>query len=209
MSLFKNRVEAGKVLAQELIRLEDNHEVIVVGLPRGGVVLAAEIAKRLHLPLDVIVPRKIGAPGNDEFAIGAITEEGTLALDEGICHQLSVPQSYIDREKTKEQKEALRRLKVYRGNKLPLDLLGKIVIIVDDGIATGATMLAAIHSARIKGTKKVIVAVPVGAKDSLGKIKEVADEIVCLATPEPFYGVGMFYEQFDQTTDEEVIECLS
>lgn len=205
--LFRNRQQAGEQLAARLQPWSLATNTIILALPRGGVVLGATVAEKLQLPLDIIVPRKIGAPGNAEFAIGAITEDGQQLLNP------AVPPSHIDErylQKTiqAEVTEAQRRVQLYRGDRAPLQLPGKTAVLVDDGIATGLTMLAAIQSARKRGAKKIIVAVPVAAKDSIASIQSQADEVICLATPEPFYAVGQWYEEFDQVSDEEVIARL-
>lgn len=207
--LFKNRSEAGQQLAEQLIQYKDNPRVVVLGLPRGGVVVAFKIAKTLNLPLDLVVPRKIGAPGNPEFAIGAITEDGEGIFDEQVISTYNISKDYIDQTVAKEKKEAQRRLELYRGDRPPLDLKNKIAILVDDGVATGSTMLAAVKSTRSKGVKKIIVAIPVTARDSLEKIKEQADEVVYLNAPLFFGAVGAFYQNFDQTNDKEVIEIMN
>lgn len=206
--IFQNRQDAGKQLVSKLKQYKGNPDAIVIGLPRGGVVVAFEVAQELDLPLDIIVPRKIGAPGNPEFAIGAIDEQGKGIFDQEVISGYRISQDYIKHEVEKERKEALRRLEVYRGDRLPLDLSGKVAIIIDDGIATGATMRAAIQSAKAKGAKRVVVAVPVTAIDSLKKLKKEADEVVYLDAPAFFGAVGAFYEQFDQTSDEEVVALL-
>ena len=206
--LFCDRVDAGRQLAGSLKQYANNADVIVLGLPRGGVVTAAVVAKALNLPLDIIVPRKIGAPMNEELAIGAMAEDGEVMLDEKLVRVLGVREEYIDKAVFKERAEAERRLRVYRGLHPPLTLQNKTAIIVDDGIATGATMRAAIASAKAKGAKRVIVAAPVIAPDTLLKLQREADEVIYLDAPAYFAAVGQFYEKFEQTTDEEVIGLL-
>ena len=205
---FKDRIDAGKQLAQELKVYKNDPEAITIALPRGGVVIGFEISKALNLPLDIVVPRKIGAPGNEEFAIGAVAEDGEPMLNEEVVKLYNISKKYIDETIEKEKKEAQRRLKTYRGDRQPLDLKNKTAIIVDDGIATGATMIAAIHSTKAKGASKIVVAVPVGAPDSVEKVRALVDEVVCMDTPAFFGAVGAFYEVFPQTTDEEVIGML-
>lgn len=208
--LFKDRKDAGIILAEALIKYKNDPNTIVLGLPRGGIVVAYEIAKKLHLPLDVICPRKIGAPYNPEFAIGAITETGEGFFDQNIIEQLDIPPEYIKEEVAKEKEEAKRRLSVYRKNKPPiLSLENKKVIIVDDGIATGATMKAAIQSIKTKKPSKLVIAIPVAPKETLDEMEGTVDEIVCLATPPFFQAVGQFYHHFYQTTDQEVIDLLT
>lgn len=207
--LFQNRQDAGRQLAEKLEKYKNKKNTIVFGLPRGGVVCAAQMAKVLHLPLDVIVVRKMGAPDNPELAIGAIDENGEGPINEEIVSNLQISQEYIEEERERAKTEAQRRLHIFRGDKAPLKLKGKTIILVDDGLATGATMRAAIYSVRAKKSKKVIVAIPVGASESIEKIKPDADEIYCLYTPSLFGSVGNFYEDFTQTSDEEVIKILT
>ena len=206
--IFKDRQEAGRKLISKLHQYKDRADVIVLGLPRGGIVTAFEIAQGLSLPLDLIVTRKIGAPDNPEFAIGAITEDGEGIFDAVTISTYRISRQYIDEEIKKEKKEAERRLKVYRENRPPLNLQGKTVILVDDGVATGATLRAAIRSAKIKNAKKIVVAVPVIARDILEKIKTEVDEMVYLDAPLFFSAIGSFYEVFAQTEDEEVIALM-
>jgi putative phosphoribosyl transferase len=206
---FKNRQDAGKQLSEKLAQYKNNSNTIVLGLPRGGVVVAFEIAQALHLPMDIIVPRKIGAPGNPELAIGAITEDGEGIFDERMILDYGVSQDYLTKEIQKEKQEALRRLKLYRGTRSPLHLKNKIALLVDDGIATGATMRAAIKSAKAKDASKIIVAIPTAANDSLEKIKKEADEVLCLDAPPLFFAIGEFYQDFPQIEDKEVIDLMS
>lgn len=211
---FKDRGEAGRKLAAALEKYKNSKDAILLALPRGGVVVADEIAESLNLPLDIVVPRKIGAPQNPEYAIGAITETGESVWPVGFPKPEEFGfrepdfKEWLKKEIEKEKKEAKRRLKIYRGEKKPLNLKNKIVILVDDGIATGLTLLAAIKSVKTKKPKKIIVAVPVGAMDSVEIIKKEVDEVVCLYSPAFFGAVGSFYEKFGQTTDEEVIELM-
>ena len=204
--MFKNRRDAGQQLAKSLEKYKNAQNVILLALPRGGVVIADEIAKKLNLPLDIVVPRKIGAPGNPEYAIGAITETGEGIFNEEEIRKID--KEWLKKEIEKEKQEAQRRLRVYRGDKPAVNLKDKIVILVDDGVATGLTLKAAIKSVRQKKPKKIVVAVPVGASDSIEEIKKEVDEVVCLYTPLFFGAVGQFYEEFGQTEDEEVIEIM-
>lgn len=181
---------------------------IVLAIPRGGVVVGAIVAKALGVPLDIIIPRKIGAPGNPELAIGAMTEDGTTILDERLVQQLQVSNRYITEESKRQQLEIQRRLKLYRGDAPYPKLKNREVIIVDDGIATGSTMKAALSSLRRRGAKKIIIAVPVGPEFTVEELKKEADSVICLFTPEPFYAIGQFYTRFDQTSDEEVKRLL-
>lgn len=205
---FRDRKEAGSQLASLLENYKNRSDTLILGLARGGVVTAASVAVKLHLPLDVMCPRKVGAPFNPELAIGAITETGEGIFHTSLIQQLEVTQAYLEHQVQLERQEAKHRLKIYRAGLPERSLSGKNVILVDDGLATGATMKAAISSARAERAKKVIVAVPVSPEDTLEAIRELADEVACLATPPFFQAVGQFYEDFSATEDEEVIALL-
>jgi putative phosphoribosyl transferase len=206
--IFKDRQDAGIQLAKSLIKYKNQPNTIVIGLPRGGVVLAFEVAKALNLPLDVTCPRKIGAPSNPEFAIGAITETGEGIFNERIIAQLQIPQSYLKEAVENEKAEAQKRLKKFRGGMPPRNFKDKVIIIVDDGLATGSTMKAAILSMQAAGTAQIIVAIPVSPIDTLEEIRTMVDNVICLYTPSFFQAVGQFYQIFNQTSDDEVIELL-
>jgi putative phosphoribosyl transferase len=206
--LFKDRVDAGRQLAERLLKYRDDPFVVVIGLPRGGVVVAAEVARELRAPLDIVVPRKIGAPGNPELALGALTEEGDAVFHEWLVDSLGVSEEYLSMTLLKEKREAQRRLEIYRGKKPPLHLQNKTALLVDDGIATGATMRAAILSCRGKGAVKIVVSAPVIARDTLEMLEGEGDEVICVDVPEYFVSVGQFYETFEQTPDEEVVALL-
>jgi predicted phosphoribosyltransferase len=206
MILLKNRVEAGKQLATALKTVRQ--DTIVLAVPRGGVVVGFEVAKALGIPLDIIVTKKIGAPDNPELAIGAVAEDGMFILDDNLLRQLYVPKEYIKEEVERMRQEIQRRLIRYRGNVPYPNLKKRDVIVVDDGVATGSTLKAALRLLRGKGTKIVTVAVPVGPPDTIRELEKLADRVVCLQTPEPFYAIGQFYEDFSQTSDEEVTELL-
>lgn len=206
--IFHNRAEAGRLLAKKLAHYQDDPKGIVLGLPRGGVVTAFEVAQILHLPLDIIVVRKIGAPGNPELAIGAIDANGEGVFEENTIQAFQVQEEYLKTEKEKEKKEAKRRLECYRGKRPPISLNKKNVILVDDGIATGLSMLAAINAVRKQSPKKLIVAVPVIARDTAKNLQAATDELISISTPTLFMAVGAFYEDFSQTSDEEVITLL-
>lgn len=206
--MFADRNDAGRKLATKLEQFNNQPGAIIIGLPRGGVVVACEVARRLNLPLDIIVPRKIGAPGNEELAIGAITEEGEAVLDEILVKELNVAPEYIAKTVAKEKQEAQRRLKLYRGDRALLNLQNKTAILIDDGVATGATMRAAIKSAKYKKASKIIVAVPIIALDTLIKLQAEADEIIYLDAPMFLGAIGAFYEEFSQTEDNEVIQLM-
>ncbi len=196
--LYEDRRDAGRQLVPLLQQYKDS-DAIILGLPRGGVVVADEVAKELSLPLDVTCPRKIGAPGNPEFAIGAVTETGEAILN------TDVHQEMID-AKVEEAKE---RLTLYRKGRPKLDLAGKVVIIIDDGLATGSTMRAAIKSVSGQHPAKVVMAVPVSPPETYARLEALVDEAICPLIPTNFHAVGQFYELFDQTSDEEVITILS
>jgi putative phosphoribosyl transferase len=204
---FSNRVEAGQRLA---IALKDASFVdgLVLAIPRGGVVVGYEVADMLRIPLDVIIPRKIGAPGNPELAIGAMTEDGTAILDENLVNYMKIPQDYVEQESEIQKQEIQRRMGLYRQNEPYPNLTGRDVIVVDDGIATGSTMKAALASVKNSGAKSVTAAIPVGPPSTIEELKRQADCVVCLFMPESFYAIGEFYDDFSQTTDEEVIELL-
>ncbi|MGB8366789.1 MAG: phosphoribosyltransferase [Candidatus Babeliales bacterium] len=208
MIRFKDRIDAGKKLAVLLAAYKDSPNAIVIGLVRGGMVTAYQVAKQLNLPLDLIVPRKISAPYSPELAVGALTQEGEIIWNNTLLKQLGLTKADLAENITKEKKEAARRLNLYRGNRAPLDIKNKIVILVDDGIATGATMQAAITSIRAQRAKKIIVATPVSSAEALQTIKKEEDEVVCISVPEIFWGVGAFYDNFAQTSDEEVIALM-
>lgn len=208
--LFTDRKEAGQKLVktEALKKLKGAKDVVVLGVPRGGVVTAAEVAKLLNVPLDVVIARKIGAPADPEFALGAVGEKGEVYLNPDVSYEYTKDNPYIKEEIARQREEVKRRLKLFRGNKKPVSLKNKIVIIVDDGIATGSTMIAAIHSVKEEKPKKVIVAIPVAPTESIEEIKKEADEVVCLSISDFFFAVGQFYSSFEQTEDREVKEIL-
>jgi predicted phosphoribosyltransferase len=206
MSLLRNRVEAGKQLAKALKTASEN--AIVLAVPRGGVVVGYEVARALGVPLDVIVTKKIGAPDNSELAIGAVAEDGTFILDDDLVDRLFIPKDYIKEEVERQRREIQRRLLRYRGDVPYPSLKNREVIVVDDGVATGSTLKAALRLLRHKGAKTVTVAVPVGPPDTIRELEKLADRVVCLQTPEPFYAIGQFYVDFAQTSDDEVTELL-
>lgn len=207
--VFADRVEAGRVLAGALRKYEGRDDVIVLGLPRGGVPVAAEVAAALRAPLDVLVVRKLGAPAQEELAIGAISEGGVRVLNEGLVRNLGLREADVDRIAAQEQHELERRVLAYRGGHEALGVEGKVVIVVDDGVATGATMRAGLQALRARGAAKIVAAAPVGAADSLASLEDDADEVVVLEAPEWFSAVGQLYADFGQTTDEEVRRLLA
>jgi len=207
LAYFSNRIEAGRRLAESLEEFAGDGGV-VLAIPRGGVVLGYEIAQKLHMELDVIVPRKLGAPDNPELAIGAIAEDGTAILDDKLVAYLGVKTDYIREESERQKLEIKRRLKLYRQDAPPLSVKGRDVLVVDDGIATGSTMKAALASLKAQGAKNIVVAVPVGPPSTISELQKMADKVVCLYMPEYFQAIGQFYEDFTQTSDKEVIELL-
>jgi len=207
MTFFTDRVDAGKRLASELKGFSGK-KGIVLAIPRGGVVVGFEIARALNLPLDVIIPRKIGAPENPELAIGAVAEDGTAILDNQLIKYLNVSKEYVEIETKRQKHEIGRRLKLYRQDASYPDLNGLDVIVVDDGIATGSTMKAALASVKNRRASSVTVAVPVGPPSTIEELEKIADRVVCLYTPEYFQAIGEFYSDFSQTPDEEVIMLL-
>jgi putative phosphoribosyl transferase len=206
--VFKDRSEAGRELAARLQKYADRPDVLVLALPRGGVPVGYEVARALHAPLDVFVVRKLGVPGHEEFAMGAVASAGVRVLNEQVVKALRIPDYVIDAVATWEQQELERRERDYRGNRPLPDVRGKSVILVDDGLATGATMLAAVKALRQLGPARIVVAVPVASPDTCELLKDEVDEVVCAVTPEPFYAVGLWYRDFPQTSDEEVRELL-
>ncbi|MFQ5859048.1 MAG: phosphoribosyltransferase [Anaerolineae bacterium] len=206
--LFADRQEAGQQLAERLEQLHLADDVLVLALPRGGVPVGYEVACALRVPLDVFVTRKIGAPENPEFAIGAVASDGTLILDERVVEQLGIPDDYVLSETEHQLMEIERRMGAYRGDRPPLQVEGRTVILVDDGIATGSTVRASLQALRKGNPGRLILAVPVGPPQTIEELRSLADEVVVLATPEPFWAVGRFYQSFEQTTDEQVVELL-
>lgn len=206
--IFKDRKDAGKQLAEELLRFRDTPGVIVLGLPRGGVPIAAEIARALCCPLDILIVRKIGFPGDPEFAVGAVSETGTVVFNESIVASYQVSRDYLERETARQQGEIARRVDLYRGGKGVPPLTGKTVILVDDGVATGATIKAAISTLQQENIARLVVALPVAAQEAQRTIAPLADEWLCLQTPPGFRSVGQFYTDFTQVEDEDVVSML-
>ncbi|MDO8885788.1 phosphoribosyltransferase [Candidatus Oleimmundimicrobium sp.] len=205
--MFIDRVDAGKQLAKSLVDYKGKN-VVVLGIPRGGVVIAKEVAKALNAPMGLVLPRKIGAPGNPELAIGALASKDTVMINEQLKNSLRVSDNYIKEEIEKQVLEIKRRRDKYLSNRPSLDLKDKVVILVDDGLATGYTASVAIKEVQSKRPKKLILAVPVSSKDTYERLKKEVDELICLHTPEFFYAVGQFYLNFSQVSDNEVIEIL-
>jgi len=205
---FEDRREAGIELAARLSKYRGRHDVIVLALPRGGVPVAFEIAEALDAPLEIFVVRKLGMPGHPEFAIGAIASGGVRVLNEETVQWYAIPASAIEAVASRELVELQRREREYRQGRPLADLRNRVAILVDDGLATGATMRAAVQAVRALGPSSVVVAVPVGAPETCQEFADITDETVCARTPEPFNAVGLWYRNFSQTTDEEVRELL-
>jgi predicted phosphoribosyltransferase len=205
---FRDRREAGRLLAEKLSVYANRRDVIVLALPRGGVPVAYEVGRALNAPLDVFPVRKLGVPGHDELAMGAIAPGGIRVLNDELVRALRIPDDLLDAVVAKEEQELTRREQLYRGDHPPIDVRGKTVILVDDGLATGATMLAAIKALRQQQAGRIVVAVPIASAATCDQMRAYVDDIVCAVTPEPFYAVGLWYENFSQTSDEEVRELL-
>lgn len=205
---FRDRIEAGELLADSLQTYRDRDNVIVLALPRGGVPVAAEIARRLHVPFDVFVVRKLGVPGHEELAMGAIASGGVRLVNDEVVVPLGIPPNVIDSVARSEQIELARREELYRGTREPIGLTGKTVILVDDGLATGSTMRAAVMAVRRQQPARIVVAVPVGARETCAGLAREADDVVCLRTPDPFVAVGLWYRDFTPTSDSEVRALL-
>jgi predicted phosphoribosyltransferase len=208
MTRFKDRQHAGRVLARFLSAYAHRSDVIVLALPRGGVPVAFEVARALGTPLDIFLVRKLGLPGHEELAMGAIASGGVRVLNHEVVDGLRVSPEAIERVAQREMKELERREHLYRDDRPPLDVAGKTVILIDDGLATGSTMRAAAKALRKQNPAKMVVAVPVAAPSICEEFRQLADVTVCAATPEPFQAVGIWYDRFDQTSDEEVHELL-
>jgi len=204
---FRNRIEAGQRLAA-LLQEYKGQDIVVVAIPRGGVVLGYEVALELEAPLDIVIPRKIGAPGNPEFAIGSVTEDGARVLNKETVDMLGVSREYLERTTEEEIAEIKRRVTTYRRGAEPENVAGKTVIIVDDGLATGVTMRAAVASMRKRGASRIVVAVPVAPPDTVRELSKDVDRVICPVVYEPFYAIGQFYDDFSQVEDDEVIRLL-
>ena len=205
---FADRRDAGRHLARELAAWAGRDDVVVLGLPRGGVPVAWEVARALGAPLDVFVVRKLGTPGHRELAMGAIASGGVRVLNDDVIRMYGLSPQEIEAVAAEEQRELERRELAYRDGKPPLSLADAVVVLVDDGLATGSTMKAAVQAVRVHRPGRIIVAVPVGAGETCAGLRQMADEVICARTPEPFSAVGLWYRDFDQTTDEEVRTLL-
>jgi predicted phosphoribosyltransferase len=205
---FPDRRVAGRYLASRLAPYANRDDTLVLALPRGGVPVAYEVAKALRAPLDVFVVRKLGVPGHEELAMGAVASGGVFVLNNRVVQALQIPPPVIDAVAAKEREELARRERLYRGERAPLDVRGRTVILVDDGLATGSTMKAALAALRDQGAARSVVAVPVAAEESCAEMRPLADEVVCAVTPDPFHAVGVWYADFGQTSDDEVRALL-
>lgn len=208
MEKLINRQDAGRRLAAELGRYAGRDDTIVLGVPRGGVVVAFEVARAIGAPLDIFIVRKLGSPGQKELAVGAIGSGGVRVLNDDVVEALGLTEDQIEAIATEEQAALEQREQRYRGHSKQLELSGKTVILVDDGLATGASMRAAVQSLKGHQPARIVVAVPTGASDTCAALRREVDETVCLMTPEPFYAIGLAYVDFSQTSDEEVIDLL-
>lgn len=205
--MFRNRVEAGRLLGNALSHMADE-DVVVLGLPRGGVPVARAVARELAAPLDVIVVRKLGLPHQPELAMGAIGEGDVAFIDWGVVSAAAVTGAQLSKVIQREREVLARRARLFRGDREPMDLSGRVVVIVDDGMATGSTAKAAVRVTRALGASRVIVAAPVAPADTVDDLRSVSDAVVVLETPEPFYAIGQFYDDFSQTSDSEVVAAL-
>jgi putative phosphoribosyl transferase len=206
--IFRNRQQAGQILASRLEKYANREDVIVLGIPRGGVPVAFEVAKALNQPLDIFVLRKLGVPGYEELAFGAIGSGGVRVVNANLVAELGLSDVQVAVVIRAEQEELKRREKIYRGNRPPLEVRGRTVILIDDGIATGSSILAAIHALRQMQPAGIVVGTPVGPPDTVIRLQREVNELVCVEMPESFYGVGQFYVDFSQVSDQEVNELL-
>jgi predicted phosphoribosyltransferase len=205
---FHDRIDAGRQLAAALTGYEGRPDVVVLGLPRGGVPVAHEVARQLHVALDVCLVRKLGVPGHVELAMGAIADGGVEVLSLDLIRDLGIPRQTVEQIAVRERLELERRDRVYRAGRQPASVNARIVLLIDDGLATGSTMEAAIRVLRTQAPAKVVVAVPVGPRETCERLRTIADQVVCLSMPEPFEAVGAWYEAFPQTTDDEIMRLL-
>ncbi len=205
---FVDRESAGRALAQKLLKYKETPDLLIIGLPRGGLVVAFEVARALQAQLEVFIVRKLGAPYQPELAMGAVAEGGSLLLNDAIVNFLSISRDFIEQSAKEQIIELERRQKLYRGDRAIAKITGRTVLVVDDGLATGATMKAAVRALKRKEPSKLVIAVPLGAASTCSELKEEADELICLMTPEPFSAVGSYFENFEQTTDQQVCELL-
>lgn len=207
-AIFRDRVDAGKQLAKELSKYSNRPDVLILALPRGGVPVAFEVAKELNVKMDVFIVRKLGVPGNEELAMGAIASEDVRVLNEDVIKSYKIPDRVIATVAANELRELERKERKYRGGHLQPDMKDMTIILIDDGLATGATMHAAVEALKTKHPAKLVIAVPTASPDICRFFKGIVDEMICAATPKPFYAIGAWYEDFSQTTDEEVCKLL-
>src|SRR5438105_13310486 len=207
--LFRDRYEAGRMLAEHLSSYAGRNDLIVLALPRGGVPVGYEVARALNAPLDVFLVRKLGVPGHEELAMGAIATGGVRVLNQRVLREAAIPPSEVEAVAAAEERELARREREYRGDRLPPEIRGKTAILVDDGLATGASMHAAVQALRLQGPRRLVVAVPVAAPETCNAFRAEVDDVVCAVTPESFFAVGLWYEDFSQTTDDEVRDLLA
>jgi putative phosphoribosyl transferase len=205
---FRNRRDAGRILASYMAPYADRPDVVILALPRGGVPVGFELAQALRAPLDVMVVRKLGVPGHEELAMGAIASGGVRILNEDVIRMLNITPEVIDRVAQQEQHELVRRELAYRGDRGPAAVRGRTVVLVDDGLATGSTMRAAVAALRTLQPSRIVIAVPTAAVETCHELKREADDVICAMTPAPFFGVGQWYDDFSQTTDQEVHDLL-
>ena len=205
---FRDRTDAGQRLAARLPTYAGRRDVVVLALPRGGVPIAVEVARELGAPLDIMLVRKLGVPGHSELAMGAIAAGGVRILSEDLIAELGIPRPLVEQAVVRERLELDRRERAYRGDRPMPNLRDRTVIVIDDGLATGSTMEAAVAALRIQEPARIVVAVPVGAAETCHRLQQVADEVVCVETPTPFNAVGLWYERFDQVSDQDVIDLL-
>ena len=206
---FANRSEAGRALARQLLEYRDRGDVVILGLPRGGVIVAKELAVALHAPLDVMPVRKLGVPGHAELAMGAIGPGGVRVVSPDLIRDLRIPPEFVDRVAEREAAELDRRTRVYRDTRPAVPLRGATAILVDDGLATGSTMHAAVLATRAEQPSSIVIAVPVGSREACNELGRLVNQLVCLRTPEPFAAVGLWYEDFSEATDDDVRAALA
>lgn len=209
IAMFKNREEAGELLARELLAFRNDPTAILLALPRGGVAVAYQLSLALHLPLDVLITRKIGAPGNPEYALGAVSETGAIYWNREALSGLDLPERELASAVQAQKKEVARRVALYRQGRPFPDLKEQTVILVDDGLATGATFFASVATARQAHARRVIGAIPVGPRTTVQEARSLVDQLIVLRVPEPFYAVGNFYQDFEQVEDREVLQYLN